>query len=207
MSDRTPQQAWDELAAGNRRVLRRQPRHPRDDAAWRRRLVGGQRPRAVVVGCSDSRAPLELIFDQGLGDLFVIRNAGQMVSESVLGSIEFAVSELHTPLLVVLGHTKCGAVAATIRAATEGVLPPGHLRVITDAVAPSLPRGLPADPDTVGATHIRHSMQLAMERSTVVAAAHRSGSLGVVAARYDIATGRVTPIEAHGVDIEQATGQ
>src|SRR5207237_5372942 len=108
----TPDQALSRLVAGNQRFVAHKPTHPHEDLARRHDLAGSQHPFAVVLSCSDSRLPPELVFDQGLGDLFVIRVAGNITDAAVIGSIEYAVEHLHAPLIVVLGHEKCGAVTA-----------------------------------------------------------------------------------------------
>src|SRR3954466_12057178 len=110
----TPREAFDLLLAGNQRFLAGGPEHPNQDAARRAEVAPGQRPFAVLFGCSDSRLAAEIIFDQGLGDLFVIRTAGHVVGPEVLGSIEYAVANLDVPLIAVLGHDSCGAIAASL---------------------------------------------------------------------------------------------
>ena len=102
------------LVEGNERFVTGKSRHRREDAQWRSRLKKQQLPFATILGCSDSRAPVEIIFDQGFGDLFVIRVAGNVVGDDELGSIEYAVEHLHTPLILVLGHESCGAVTAAL---------------------------------------------------------------------------------------------
>src|SRR5471032_2337138 len=100
---RSPQDAWREMARGNERFVAGEPSHPRQDVERREAIVAKQDPHAALFGCSDSRLAAEIIFDKGLGDLFVVRNAGQIISDSVLGSLEYAVAVLHVPLIVVLG--------------------------------------------------------------------------------------------------------
>lgn len=108
------QEALLRLVDGNRRHAAGAPIHPRCDGATRAALTGGQRPWAAVLGCSDSRVPPELVFDQGLGDLFVVRTAGQVCDATVTASLGYALHHLHVPLVVVLGHTGCGAVTAAL---------------------------------------------------------------------------------------------
>jgi len=110
----TPARVWEEMRLGNARFVAGEPNHPRQDVERRHELQVAQKPRAVLFGCSDSRLAAEIIFDQGLGDLFVIRNAGQVVSDSAIGSIEYAVAALDVSLIVVLAHDQCGAVRAAI---------------------------------------------------------------------------------------------
>ncbi|MZD06561.1 carbonic anhydrase, partial [Streptomyces sp. SID5785] len=115
----SPRDAFAMLLAGNRRFVAGTPEHPNQDAARRAQIAPLQNPFAVLFGCSDSRLAAEIIFDRGLGDLFVVRTAGHVQGPEVLGSVEYGVSVLGTPLVVVLGHDACGAVAAT-RAAVDG---------------------------------------------------------------------------------------
>jgi carbonic anhydrase len=101
---RTPAQVWREMQRGNARFVAGNPQHPRQDVDRRAELAAHQAPHAALFGCSDSRLAAEIIFDKGLGDLFVVRNAGQVISDSVIGSLEYAVAVLSVPLIVVLGH-------------------------------------------------------------------------------------------------------
>ena len=123
MPTTTPVTAWKALKEGNERFVAGKPAHPSQSVAHRASLVAGQKPTAIIFGCSDSRAPAELMFDQGLGDVFVVRTAGQAIDAAVLGSIEYAVTALNVPLIVVLGHSGCGAVKATIGAVDDGAIP------------------------------------------------------------------------------------
>ena len=111
---KTPAKAWQEMLRGNERFVDGEPRHPRQDVERRTELAQAQFPDAALFGCSDSRLAAEIIFDKGLGDLFVVRNAGQVVGDSIVGSLEYAVAVLGVPLIVVLGHDECGAVRAAI---------------------------------------------------------------------------------------------
>src|SRR5947199_6730091 len=119
MQNLTAGEALARLVQGNRRFVDN-VRSLSSMLGHSRRELEGQRPFAVILGCSDSRAPAELVFDQGLGDLFVIRVAGNVVAPSGVGSVEFAVSQFGTPLVVVMGHTRCGAIAATVQALEQG---------------------------------------------------------------------------------------
>jgi carbonic anhydrase len=203
-----PGQALERLAAGNRRFL--------DGSAtsiarsWGEHAAHSQRPFAIILGCSDSRTPVEILFDQGFGDLFVVRIAGNIVAPSVVGSIEFAASQFGTRLVVVMGHTRCGAVAAAVHALETGSGPESkNIRSITDRIAPHIeslvkPAGPrlgatavqePEDPDGIireavranaraSADHLRHGSQILEE----LVMARR---LAVVAAEYDLDTGAV----------------
>lgn len=133
-------EALDRLREGNTRFVANKPSlDPRTIAEQRRELTAGQQPFAIILGCSDSRVPAELVFDQGLGDLFVIRVAGNVVAPSQIGSVEFAADRFGTRLVVVLGHSQCGAVIATIEELVQRADNPSpNLRSIVDRVRPSV---------------------------------------------------------------------
>jgi carbonic anhydrase len=176
------------LLAGNRRWVAGGPRHPHSSVARRRRVASGQNPFAVVFTCMDSRVPPELVFDRGLGDLFVVRTGAHVVDDAVLGSVEFGPAELGTPLVFVLGHERCGAVIAAIDAfAHHGGHAPGHLQAVVDALGPAYQAaaGRPGDP-------VENTVR-AQTRLTV--ARLRSDPLlrdiRVVGGRYDLDTGQV----------------
>lgn len=195
MTDRaasTPADALRLLVAGNARFARDMRRTGHIDPDRRNELAGSQAPFATVLGCSDSRVPFEHVFDAGLGDLFAIRNAGQVVDDVVLGSIEYAVVVLGTPLLVILRHTRCGAVAA---ACSGEAMPAPHIQSLVDAIAPSVQRVRAADAaipaESVGAAHLEATMGAVLERSGAVSDAVAEGRLAVVGATYDLETGEV----------------
>jgi carbonic anhydrase len=197
----TPGEAWAELAAGNTRFVTGHLSHPNQDAARRHMLAGGQRPIAVFFGCADSRVASEIIFDMGLGDLFVIRTAGHVVDTGVLGSLEFGVGVLDIPLIVILGHDSCGAVAATMQAVDTGVLPSGYIRDIVERVTPSVltahRKGL-TSAEEVESEHVRHTIRLLTERSNLIAERIRSGRLAIVGAAYELDEGRARVVDAVG---------
>lgn len=192
----TPQDSLARLVEGNRRF--REATGTVSARAFDPRLAAGaQRPFAIVLGCSDSRTPVELLFDQGLGDLFVVRVAGNIVAPSLVGSVEFAASQFGTRLVVVMGHTHCGAVTATVKAIQSGLGPESkNIRSITDRIAPhveALVRG--GAPDTLlrdavvaniraSAAHLRHGSPLLDQLVT-------AGRVAVVGALYELETGRV----------------
>src|SRR5271165_4982643 len=120
MPNTSPITAWKSLKEGNERFVAGKPVHPSQSVEYRASLAAAQKPTAVIFGCADSRVAAEFIFDQGLGDVFVVRTAGQAIDSAVLGSIEFAVTVLGVPLIVVLGHDSCGAVQATLTALDDG---------------------------------------------------------------------------------------
>jgi len=191
-----PLQALQRLAAGNQRF--REAAAASTARAWsREHATEAQRPFAIVLGCSDSRTPVEILFDEGFGELFVVRIAGNIVAPSVVGSIEFAASQFGSRLVVVMGHTGCGAVLATVQAIQTGLGPESkNIRSITDRIAPHVERLVrPGDPAAfireaeranvrASADHLRHGSRLIEE--LVVA-----GRVAVVGAEYDLATGAV----------------
>ncbi|MFD7624862.1 carbonic anhydrase [Streptomyces sp. NPDC059851] len=191
-----PGPAWRELAAGNLRWRTLHERHPDESRSVRRVLMGGQHPFAVVLGCVDSRVPPELVFDQGLGNLLTVRSAGQVLDEAVLGSIAYGVLELDVPLVVVLGHQGCGAVAAAVDADATHARLPAHIRYLADqirpAVDPALPRHSRVDA-AVTANVRRVRASLAAEPDLVPRVA--SGRLAVVGARYELSSQGVTRLD------------
>ncbi|TDB71067.1 carbonic anhydrase [Micromonospora sp. KC721] len=199
MTVQDPTQALAELHAGNRRFVTGTPHHPNQDAAHRAVVAGGQHPFAVIVGCSDSRLAAEIIFDRGLGDLFVVRTAGHTVGPEVLGSVEYAVSVLGVPLVVVLGHDSCGAVQAAREAAMTGTTPPGHLGAVVDGVTPSLRRAAAAgveDIDGIVDVHIVQTVQTLQDSSALLAGEVAAGRCAVVGMSYRLAAGEVRTVAA-----------
>ncbi|WP_431886694.1 carbonic anhydrase [Micromonospora wenchangensis] len=194
MAPITPTQALAELQAGNRRFVAGVPRHPNQDAGHRAAVADGQHPFAVIVGCSDSRLAAEIIFDRGLGDLFVVRTAGHTAGPEVLGSVEYAVTVLGTPLVVVLGHDSCGAVQAARDTARTGTQPPGHLYSVVAAVGPSLRRAAQQgvhDIDGIVDIHIAQTVEVLLGNSPVIAAEVAAGRCAVVGMSYRLAAGEV----------------
>ncbi|MGW0217242.1 carbonic anhydrase [Micromonospora chokoriensis] len=194
-----PARAYAELVAGNRRFVDGAPRHPNQDAGRRAAVADGQHPFAVIVGCSDSRLAAEIIFDRGLGDLFVVRTAGHTAGPEVLGSVEYAVTVLGTPLVVVLGHDSCGAVQAAREAAATGARPPGHLPAVVDAVLPSLRRAEAEgvhDIDGIVDIHIAQTVETLLGQSPVLAGEVAQGRCAVVGVSYRLAAGEVRQVAA-----------
>ncbi|MGN6325131.1 carbonic anhydrase [Pseudolysinimonas sp.] len=186
------------MQRGNERFVSGTPRHPRQDVERREELAVGQEPHAILFGCSDSRLAAEIIFDKGLGDLFVVRNAGQVVSSSVVGSIEYGVEVLKAPLLVVLGHDSCGAVAAAIAQSEPDAAPlPPHIRDLIAPIAPAV-EAVPVvdghrDPSAVGRAHLRDTVAELLDESELLSEAVAAGRLGIVGANYRLLEGRVVP--------------
>ncbi|MCX4807779.1 carbonic anhydrase [Streptomyces sp. NPDC058682] len=201
----TPSEAFELLLAGNRRFIAGAPEHPNQDAARRTETAPAQSPFAVFFGCSDSRLAAEIIFDRGLGDLFVVRTAGHVAGPEVLGSIEYAVSVLESPLVVVLGHDKCGAVAATRAALTDGVSATGYVRDVIERVTPSVLAARAAgltDEDDIIAEHIRHTVDLLLDRSRVLADQVAEGRTAVVGLSYRLADGSARVVTTRGLPSE-----
>lgn len=193
MPQSNPVSAWKSLREGNERFMNGTLQHPNQGAADRAKLVGGQSPTAVLFGCGDSRVAAELIFDQGLGDMFVVRTAGHVIDASVLGSIEYGVGVLKAPLIVVLGHDSCGAVKATLDALDGGAVPGGFVRSIVEKVAPSLLLGRREGLETVDeleARHVAETSRLLMERSKTVSERVEAGDCAIACVTYKLAEGR-----------------
>ena len=196
---RAPAQVWREMARGNERFVAGTPQHPRQDVERRAELANAQAPHAALFGCSDSRLAAEIIFDKGLGDLFVVRNAGQVISDSVIGSLEYAVAVLDVPLIVVLGHDECGAVRAAIDSEKPDATPlPPHIAQLIAPIRPAVKRvpvGDSGEPDIleVGREHLRDTVAELLERSELIGAAIAAGTLAVVGANYRLREGHVVP--------------
>ncbi len=199
-STRTPAAVWRELERGNARFIRGNPLHPRQDVDRRNELAGQQQPVAALFGCSDSRLAAEIIFDLGLGDLFVVRNAGQVVSDSVLGSLEYAVDVLHVPLILVLGHDECGAVRAAIETQMENpaTLPP-HIAAIVDQIVPAVKKVRRASPSNsadamlVGREHLRETVSRLLNDSELISNAIAANRVALVGANYRLSEGLIVP--------------
>ncbi|WP_295573912.1 carbonic anhydrase [uncultured Microbacterium sp.] len=193
------------MQRGNARFVAGEPRHPRQDVERRNELAHTQTPRAALFGCADSRLAAEIIFDKGLGDLFVIRNAGQVISDSVVGSLEYAVAVLDVPLIIVLGHDECGAVRAAIDSTSldSPALPAAIWRQIAPIV-PAVRRVLRAGADTgvttssvdaeeVGREHLRDTVTELLHTSELISTAVAAGRLGIVGANYRLGEGTAVP--------------
>lgn len=198
--------ALDQLKAGNRRFINGE--HTIADQAADARQHSGtepQKPFAVILGCSDSRVPVEIVFDQGLGELFVIRVAGNIVAPSQIGSIEFAAQAFGTRLVVVLGHTHCGAIAATVDALRgDAEHESRNLYSIVDRIKPSASNILAENPNVdreslitaAVRANVRSSVRDLRQGSTVLADLQRDDDLLIVGAEYSLATGEVDFFEA-----------
>ena len=196
-----PASAWKALKEGNERFVAGKAEHPNQSVDHRASLADGQHPTAAVFGCADSRVAAEIIFDQGLGDVFVVRTAGHVPGPSVLGSLEFAVTMLDVPLIVVLGHDSCGAVKATLNALDSGEVPGGYVRDLVERVMPSILSGRRmglSQVDEFEAQHVRETAAQLLSRSTAISEAVAAGTLAIVGLTYQLADGRVELRETIG---------
>jgi carbonic anhydrase len=187
-----PDDALNRLLQGNARFVSGHPTHAVPESVAEARAAGanGQQPFAILVSCSDSRVGPEIVFDQGLGTLFVVRTAGEVVDAVALGSIEYAVVHLGSPLIVVLGHERCGAVSAAVAGAKE----PGHIAAVLKAIEPAVEqtKGEPGDPvENAVRAQARDVARQLQAAKPILADRVQSGQLKVAAARYDLDTGRV----------------
>lgn len=187
-------EALAKLKEGNRRFVENQLTHPHEDMQWRFSLVDKQEPYAVVVTCSDSRVTPEIIFDQGLGDLFVIRVAGNVAKDKVIGTIEYAVEHLGVNLIVVMGHESCGAVGAAL----EIDLPGGHINSLVHQIRPAVLAAQEMDGDVLmNAVKINAKMvaRNIMDSEPYIRPKHRRGTVKVVPACYMLSDGKVVFME------------
>jgi carbonic anhydrase len=206
MPNTNPISAWKALKEGNQRFVEGKPEHPSQSIEHRASLAEAQKPTAVVFGCADSRVAAEIIFDQGLGDMFVVRTAGHVIDSAVLGSIEYAVTVLNVPLIVVLGHDSCGAVKATLSAIDDGAVPAGYVRDLVERVTPSILMGRRdglTRVDEFEARHVTETAAQLRDRSTAVAERLGAGALAIVGVTYQLADGRVV-LRDHLGDIGEA---
>ncbi|MFI7547955.1 carbonic anhydrase [Actinoplanes sp. NPDC049599] len=187
-----PADALTELIAGNRRFVSGRPQHGHEVSAAAA-ASGGQLPHAVVLGCIDSRVPLEAIFDQTFGSICVVRSGGHVVDRAVLGSVGFAVSALNVPLVMVLGHVRCGAVDATVTALRAGERPDGDVGYLVDEIAPAVHAVGVDDPEAAAKAMRAHVVRTVrrLHDITGVPAAIAAGRVAVAGAVYDLDTGRV----------------
>lgn len=191
----TPDEALQRLRDGNARYVANTPINT-DHSVGRSARALGQQPFAAVVSCADSRVAPELIFDQGPGDLFVIRVAGNFINEDGLASLEYGALVLGVKLIVVLGHTSCGAIDATIKSIEDNTLPPGHLPTLVNAIRPAVYDAMAEGAADLMAASItlnaERNAQMATSADPILSEMHASGEIDSVAGVYDIATGKVS---------------
>ncbi|SLJ93989.1 carbonic anhydrase [Arthrobacter sp. P2b] len=197
----TPALAWRRLREGNERFVNGETSHPNQDASRRSSLVENQHPFAVIFGCSDSRLAAEIIFDVGLGDVFVVRTAGQVIDDAVLGSLEYSVGVLGVPLIVVLGHDSCGAVSATKSAVETGQMPTGFIRDLVERITPSVLTSLRNNETEVNdmvVEHVKQTSQRLVDSSRVISDAIQEGRTAVIGLSYSLAEGRANLVSGIG---------
>jgi carbonic anhydrase len=202
----TPDEALRFLLDGNDRFVAGRAAHPNQDAERRTEAANHQNPFAVLFGCSDSRVAAEIIFDRGIGDLFVVRTAGHLIGEEVLASVDFAVAVLGTPLVVILSHDSCGAVGAALEAHQSAVTPAGHMRHIVERLTPEVLEARAAgitDRDEVVRMHGRRTAEDLLEQSALLRERVEAGTCGIVVLAYQLAAGRTHVIAAHGVSVPE----
>ena len=173
--------------------------HPHSATDWRKRLIDGQAPFATILGCSDSRVPPELLFDQGFGDLFVIRVAGNVIDTDVVGSVEYGVDHLKTKLVVVMGHEGCGAVTAALQADADLNQEPNEIRSLVSKIKPAtkkVKQDLPFEErlNLSVAENVRKSVE-ELKAVTDLAAAEKESRTEIIGCVYEIKTGRVRMLE------------
>jgi len=194
----SPQEALERLMAGNERYTTNRSLPLNESNQRRTEVAQGQHPFATIFSCVDSRVPPELVFDRGLGDLFVIRTAGHVIDEAVLGSLEFGVAELQIPLLMVLGHAKCGAVTASIEAVEHHAEAPASIAYLVKGITPAIELAEEETGDKL-TNCINANIALTVKRlreAPILAEAVAAGKLLVVGARYELESGTVEMVES-----------
>ncbi|WP_163164272.1 carbonic anhydrase [Arthrobacter sp. Alg241-R88] len=197
----TPALAWRRMREGNERFVAGQSSHPNQDSSRRSSLVENQHPFAVIFGCSDSRLAAEIIFDVGLGDVFVVRTAGQVIDDAVLGSLEYSVGVLGVPLIAILGHDSCGAVSATKAAVDTGEMPAGFIRDLVERITPSVLTSIRQDKHEVNdmvVEHVKQTSKRLVDSSRVISDAIESGRTAVIGLSYSLAEGRANVVSGIG---------
>ena len=204
MTPKSPHEAWQAMVDGNHRFVSGELAHPRQDIDRREALAEKQTPFAALFGCADSRLSAEIIFDVGLGDFFVVRNAGQVIGETILGSLEYAVEVLGVPIILVLGHDECGAIRATINDVEGNMNASGEfIHKLVDQIRPTV---LAANAqgkyeiDDVTELHVQDTINEMLTSSSLIAEAVKSGKLAVVGANYKLTLGEIHPIVTIGLD-------
>jgi carbonic anhydrase len=192
-----PAEAISKLKEGNSRYVSGNLQHPGQTPERRTELANSQHPFAIIVSCSDSRVPPEIVFDQGLGDLFVLRVAGNVINDESLGSIEYAVDHLGTRLIVVLGHQRCGAVEAAKKTIAARGKAPGHIQSLVKAIQPAVEATAKDDLETSIKANVKHVVQSLRSSTPVLKARVDSGDLQVTGAYYSLDTGAVTFLDGN----------
>jgi len=187
-----PAEAVSKLKEGNGRYTSGNLQHPGQTTERRAELAKGQHPFAVIVSCSDSRVPPEIVFDQGLGDLFIVRVAGNVIDDHGLGSIEYAVDHLGVRLILVLGHQRCGAVQAAKETIAAKGKAPGHIESLVTAIKPAVEATAKDDLDATIKANVKHVVQTLRSSMPILKAKVDSGDVQVIGGYYSLDTGAVS---------------
>ena len=187
-----PAEAISKLKEGNGRYTSGNVQHPGQAAERRTELANTQHPFAAIVSCSDSRVPPEIIFDQGLGDLFIVRVAGNVINDEGLGSIEYTVDHLGTRLILVLGHQRCGAVDAARETIAAKGKAPGHIESLVQAIKPAVDATAKGDLDATIKANVKNVVQALRSSTLILKAEVDSGKIQVIGGYYSLDTGAVT---------------
>jgi len=193
LEDFAPDVALKRLMAGNQRFVNQRSKHPDASLSRMKEVAQAQHPFAALLSCADSRVTPEILFDEGIGDLFDIRVAGNIVTPEVLGSLEYAVAILGTPLVMVLGHERCGAVTAAV--SSERV--PGHISSFVKAIKPAIPKIKDESKDPIDEAviaNVQYQIKKLKQNSTILSEQMLEGKLKIVGGRYDLDTGEVSLI-------------
>jgi carbonic anhydrase len=187
-----PAEAISKLKEGNGRYTSGNLQHPSQTTERRAELAKGQHPFATIVGCSDSRVPPEIVFDQGLGDLFICRVAGNVINDEGLGSIEYAVDHLGSRLIIVLGHQSCGAVKAARETIAAKGKAPGHIESLVTAIKPAVEATAKDDLDATIKANVKHVVEALRSSTPILKSKVDSGGVQVIGGYYSLDTGAVT---------------
>jgi carbonic anhydrase len=189
----SPDAALTRLLDGNKRFVQQKSQHPHQSQRRLQEVAQAQHPFATILSCADSRVPAEILFDQGIGDLFDIRIAGNIITPEALGSIEYAAVLLGTPVVMVLGHERCGAVTAAVK----GESLPGTIGAFVKAIRPAMAKvkGKPGDPvENAVVANVQYQVARLQQKSPLLVQRMQAGKLQIVGGRYDLDTGEVTII-------------
>ena len=185
------EKALEKLIKGNERFVKLEQKHPDEDKKRRKEMLKGQHPFVIILSCSDSRVPPELIFDQGIGDIFEIRNAGNVLDDHVIGSIEYAVMHCGVKLIVIMGHQDCGAIAATL----SGVSETKYIQSLEDSIQPAVEdckkKGIEVNSDNVVKAHVMQDINELLEQDTELVKYMKEHNVQIVPAYYHLDTGKV----------------
>ena len=187
-----PAEAISKLKEGNGRYTTGNLQHPGQTAERRTELAKTQHPFATIISCSDSRVPPEIVFDQGLGDLFIVRVAGNVINDEGLGSVEYSVDHLGTRLILVLGHQRCGAVDAAKQTIAAKGKAPGHIQSLVTAIKPAVEATAKDDLETTIKANVKNVVQALRSSTPILKAEVDSGKIQVVGGYYSLDTGAVT---------------